>query len=72
MRLPEAYENRGTPTLQIASGIGKGLVIQSKNDYACLWNGDRRDRNATRTEMREAFEWGNNLLQFARQYRQNL
>jgi hypothetical protein len=71
-RLPEAYEMRSTPTIQIATGIEKGLVIMSKNDYACLWNGDRRDRNATRTEMREAFEWGSNLLSFVSHHRQNL
>lgn len=65
VQLPDGYEARPPAPLQIVKGIGNGLVIISKNDYGCVWSGSRRDRPLTRAELRDAFEWGDNLLTFA-------
>lgn len=61
---PDGYELRGQPQVHLLTGIGQGTVIMSKNDYACVWAGDRRDRRALRSELRDAFDWGQNLVTF--------
>ena len=58
--IPPGFETVGNPSLL----VGDGLVV-SANDYGCLWQGTRRDRPATREEIRSALEWGENLIHFA-------
>lgn len=77
-QLPEGYDRPGSQ-LRIMGGsnteresmtmckIGRGLLIISRNDYSCVWSGERRAQRLTRTELREAFEWGANLITFALQ-----
>jgi hypothetical protein len=48
--------------------VGDGLIISGK-DYGCLWLGSRRDRPASREEIRAALEWGENLVDFAQKRR---
>jgi hypothetical protein len=43
---------------------GQGIVF-SGADYGCLWQGRRRDRLASREEIRSGLEWGSNLLAYA-------
>lgn len=57
---PVGFETQGAPALRIADGI-----LVSHADYGCLWRGLRRDRVATRSEIRDALEWGDNLLLWA-------
>lgn len=61
---PEGFENQGAPGLRVADG-----VVVSGLDYGCIWQGDRRNGNATREEIRAAMEWGHNLLLYAWQRR---
>jgi hypothetical protein len=56
----DGYESRGTPSLQAGEG-----VIFSTFDYGCIWRGERRGRPASRSEIRNAIEWGENLLAYA-------
>jgi hypothetical protein len=46
-----------------------GGVIFSRNDYGCLWAGDRRGRPASRDEIRTAMEWGDNIVAYAQRRR---
>lgn len=57
---PAGFETQGTPALRIGEG-----VLVSTYDYGCLWRGLRRDRPAQRGEIRDALEWGGNLLLWA-------
>ena len=58
--LPEGYESKVKPLLTVADG-----VIVSNCDYGCLWQGKRRDRLPTRSEIRDTLELGENLLAYA-------
>ena len=57
---PLGYETQGSPKLQVADG-----VLMSSMDYGCLWRGERRGRPAQRSEIRDAQEWGANLIFWA-------
>jgi hypothetical protein len=57
---PPGFETEGTPGVQVGNG-----VIFSTCDYGCLWGGRRRDRVASREEIRSAMEWGSNIIAFA-------
>ena len=39
-------------------------VIFSTYDYAGLWHGQQRKTNPSRTDIRSAIEWGNNIFTF--------
>jgi hypothetical protein len=57
---PDGFETRGTPTLRAGEG-----VLVSTFDYGCLWRGERRGRPAARSEIRNALEFGANLVTWA-------
>ncbi len=57
---PDGYETQGTPRFLVGDG-----AIFSSFDYGSIWQGKRRVRPATRTEIRNAFEWGENLVEYA-------
>jgi hypothetical protein len=58
---PEGYEVQEAPALQIGEGI-----IFSSHDYGCLWQGEQRGQTPSREAIRAAFEWGGNVVNFAR------
>jgi hypothetical protein len=62
---PPGFETEGTPGVQ----VGKGVIF-STCDYGCLWQGKRRDRAASREEIRTAMEWGSNIIAYAHRRRQ--
>ncbi len=62
---PDGFETQGSPRIQIGEGI-----LFSSFDYGCLWQGKRRGRRATRSEVRAAYEWGENILAWALRRRQ--
>lgn len=57
---PLGYETQGSPQVLVADGI-----VVSQADYGCLWRGLRRSGPAERGEIRDAQEWGTNLLLWA-------
>jgi hypothetical protein len=57
---PPGFETAGSPQISVGDG-----VIWSMCDYGCLWQGERRDRAASREEIRTAMEWGDNLVSYA-------
>jgi hypothetical protein len=57
---PPGFETEGAPTVWVGDG-----VIFSTCDYGCLWQGKRRDRMASREEIRSAMEWGANIVAYA-------
>ena len=57
---PSGYETQGSPQIRVADG-----VIMSMYDFGCLWRGERRGRPAQRSEIRDAHEWGANLIFWA-------
>ncbi|MEZ4634892.1 MAG: DUF4159 domain-containing protein [Caldilineaceae bacterium] len=61
---PVGYETQGAPSLWAGDGI-----VFSTFDYGCLWTGERRDRTATREEIRAGFEFAQNLVHFAQRRR---
>jgi hypothetical protein len=62
---PQGYETQGTPQVRVGDGL-----IMSTADYGCLWRGERRGRLAQRAEIRDAQEWGANLIFWAAAQRQ--
>jgi hypothetical protein len=62
---PLGYETQGTSQVRVGEGI-----IMSTADYGCLWRGERRGRPAQRAEIRDAQEWGANLMLWAIAHRQ--
>jgi len=62
---PAGFETQGTPQLKQADGI-----LMSNYDFGCIWRGERRGRAAQRGELRDAHEWGANLIFWAAQERQ--
>ena len=60
-QLPDGFETMGAPTVQVADG-----VVFSTYDFGCIWRGERRGRKASRSEIRNGFEWGANLVAYAR------
>lgn len=61
---PLGFETQGSPQMRVADGI-----LMSTMDYGCLWRGERRGRPAQRGEIRDAQEWGANLIFWAAQER---
>jgi hypothetical protein len=61
---PVGFETQGSPQIRVADGI-----LMSTFDYGCLWRGERRGRPAQRAEIRDAHEWGANLIFWAAQQR---
>lgn len=59
-QLPDGFETRGSPVVDAGPG-----VVFSTFDFGCMWAGERRGRPATRSEIRNALEWGENLIEFA-------
>jgi hypothetical protein len=57
---PDGFETRGAPALR----AGERIVV-STYDYGCIWRGERRGRPAARSEIRNAMEWGANLVTWA-------
>ncbi|MBX3054072.1 MAG: DUF4159 domain-containing protein [Caldilineaceae bacterium] len=62
---PSGYETKSAASLAADGG-----VVLSTYDYACLWQGDRRNGSAGREEIRAGMEWGHNLLLYAWKRRQ--
>jgi len=58
---PDGFETRGTPQLLAAE-----RVIMSTFDFGCMWRGERRGRPAHRSEIRNALEFGANLVHWAK------
>jgi len=58
------FETQGSPTLRVADGI-----LMSTYDFGCIWRGERRGRPATRSEIRDAQEFGANLIFWAAEQR---
>jgi hypothetical protein len=63
---PPGFETEGEPRVSVGGG-----VLFSASDYGCLWRGLRRDRAASREEIRAAMEWGGNIVAYAGQRRGN-
>jgi hypothetical protein len=57
---PLGFETQGSPQIRVADGI-----MMSNADYGCLWRGERRGKPAQRSEIRDAQEWGANLIFWA-------
>jgi hypothetical protein len=57
---PLGFETQGSPVMRVADGM-----LMSTMDYGCLWRGERRGRPAQRVEIRDAQEWGANLIFWA-------
>ncbi len=57
---PDGFETRGTPGLWAGE-----RVIMSTYDFGCIWRGERRGRPAHRSEIRNALEFGANLVRWA-------
>lgn len=57
---PAGYETLGSPTVKVGEG-----VVMSTADFGCLWRGQRRTGPARRGEIRDAEEWGANLILWA-------
>jgi len=57
---PLGFETQGTPLFRVADGI-----LMSSYDYGCIWRGERRGRPAQRGEIRDAQEFGANLIFWA-------
>jgi hypothetical protein len=57
---PVGFETQGSPQLRVADGM-----MMSSMDYGCLWRGERRGRPAQRSEIRDAHEFGANLIFWA-------
>ena len=57
---PDGFETLGQPHLEVADG-----VVFSTYDYGCLWQGARRDRIASRNEIRNGLEFGANIVHYA-------
>lgn len=55
---PDGFETSGTPRLMATDGI-----LFSGFDFGGIWQGKRRGRLASRSEVRSAFEFGENLVQ---------
>jgi hypothetical protein len=64
-QIPSGYETQGTSQVRVGDGL-----IMSTADYGCLWRGERRGRPAQRVEIRDAQEWGANLVLWAVAQRQ--
>jgi hypothetical protein len=62
---PDGFETRGAPALLAAE-----RVIMSTFDYGCMWRGERRGRQAQRGEIRNALEFGANVVHWAIAQRQ--
>jgi hypothetical protein len=62
---PFGFETQGAPQLKQADGI-----LMSSYDFGCIWRGERRGRAAQRSEIRDAHEWGANLIFWAAKERQ--
>ncbi len=62
---PAGFETQGSSQVQVGDGL-----IMSTADYGCLWRGERRGRPAQRSEIRDAQEWGANLVLWAAAHRQ--
>jgi hypothetical protein len=54
------FETQGSPMFRVADGI-----LMSSYDYGCIWRGERRGRPAQRGEIRDAQEFGANLIFWA-------
>ncbi|MEX1020455.1 MAG: DUF4159 domain-containing protein [Litorilinea sp.] len=59
-QLPDGFETRGSPVVDVGEG-----VVFSTFDFGCMWVGERRGRGATRSEIRNAMDWAENLVDFA-------
>jgi hypothetical protein len=57
---PAGFETQGRSRLLVGDG-----VVYSSYNYGGLWSGQRRDRRASREEIRTAHEWAGNLIQYA-------
>jgi hypothetical protein len=57
---PAGFETLGSPGVMVAEGM-----VVSNVDFACLWRGERRSGPARRSEIRDAEEWGANLILWA-------
>jgi hypothetical protein len=57
---PAGFETLGSPTVRIGEGI-----VMSTADFGCLWRGERRTGPARRGEIRDAEEFGANLILWA-------
>ncbi|MFN8494558.1 MAG: DUF4159 domain-containing protein [Caldilineaceae bacterium] len=51
--------------------MNDGFMI-SNCDYGCLWQGKRRGVLPTRSELRDALEWGENLVHYALRRREQM
>lgn len=56
---PEGFETQGTQRI-----LAGERVLFSTFDYGCMWQGRRRGRAAGRSEIRNALEFGQNLVAY--------
>lgn len=61
---PPGFETEGTPEVLVGDG-----VIFSTCKYGLLWQGEVRGGVPSREQIRAAFEWGNNIVAYARDRR---
>ncbi|MGL4649160.1 MAG: DUF4159 domain-containing protein [Caldilineaceae bacterium] len=64
---PDGYETQSGSRLLITDG-----VVFSSFDYGCIWRGQRRGRPAGRSEIRNAMEFGENLVALAQRRKRGL
>ncbi|MEM7343993.1 MAG: DUF4159 domain-containing protein [Chloroflexota bacterium] len=57
---PAGFETQGTPKIMVSDGM-----IFNTFNYGLLWQGERRDKAASREEIRSALEWGDNIVTYA-------
>jgi hypothetical protein len=58
----------GTPNEEPVLEVGGGVIFSTYN-YGRLWQGQQRSRAANRTDIRNAMEWGANIIAYARNRR---
>ena len=56
----DGYETGGRPPVR----VHEGLVFSTCN-YGRLWQGERRDGMPSREQIRQAMEWGTNIVAYA-------
>jgi len=65
-RPPRGYDDPNPREFKTTRAIQKGTILFSNLDYGCAFSGRLANNNQpTRTDLREIFEWGHNLLALA-------
>jgi hypothetical protein len=61
---PPGFETENTPEVLVSDG-----VILSTCNYGLIWQGEIRDGEPSREQIRSAIEWGGNVVAYARDRR---